>query len=72
MDRQNCETGDICLKCRGFGKIPKRVMTHKTVGLGMNQRVFFEWEDVYEDCEICNGKGYRDWIDHVKRPVLES
>ena len=47
-------------------------MTHKTVGLGMNQRVFFEWEDIYEDCELCNGKGYRDWIDHVKRPVLES
>jgi RecJ-like exonuclease len=66
-----------CTKCRGFGVIEIRKECPVCKGTGSKERGIrcancIGWGYIglfYPPCEDCNGKGFRDWIDEIRRPV---
>ena len=66
-----------CTKCGGFGVIEIRKECPVCKGTGSKERGIrcancIGWGYIglfYPPCEDCNGKGFRDWIDEIRRPV---
>jgi len=68
-----------CDKCRGFGVIEMQRDCPICGGSGMNINErgtkcpnCIGWGYIgyfYLSCENCNGKGYRDWVDEIRRPL---
>ena len=59
------ETGSFqkqCHICNGTGKNEEGTRCYNCIGWG-----FVGW--VIIKCEACKGKGYRDWIDRIRRPI---
>lgn len=56
---------DPCPQCNGTGTDPKKpgVRCWMCMGWGIIKIHFLT------RCENCNGKGFRDWVDNIRRPV---
>ena len=68
----------ICIKCNGTKWIPINTMkcsccngTGEYHGKCLNCMGRGYIAIVREPCDMCNGKGFRDWIDEMRRPERE-
>ena len=59
------ETKKNCTICNGTGNDPKRSGVRCANCIGWGVIGYF-----YPMCEDCNGKGYRDWVDEMRRPLI--
>lgn len=51
-----------CSACQGIGFIEYHEKCKNCKGSGL--------VNICKDsCGFCNGKGYRDWIDEIRRPI---
>jgi DnaJ-class molecular chaperone len=58
-----------CSRCNGIGDIPLYDRYGEVVGYIGCTLCNGDGSGEQEDCKSCNGKGFRDWVDEIRRPI---
>ena len=73
------ESGTSCKKCFGTGKVERDVECPTCLNTGLiggdeNKQCECSGFGLveYDRCDSCNGKGYRDWVDKIRKPKEEK